>query len=383
MGILVQPSRFSAKLLAWWHEHKRDLPWKSSKDPYSIWVSEIILQQTRVVQGKKYFERFMAEFPTIQSLAAAPEDLLLKTWEGLGYYNRARNMHVTAKYLVENNQGMFPDTLQGLLQLKGIGPYTAAAIASFSFGLPHPVIDGNVLRLVTRVRGITSDIQQPSTVKEIQQYLDQAITFASPADFNQALMDFGSLVCTPGRPNCQECVLSQYCRAFQEEKTTEIPVKKKKQPLGRRFFHFLDIEDSDGHTLIHQRNSDEIWPRLFQLPLLETAHECVLEEEDLGKFLDSIMAQKSPLLSPFKLIAKSSQILSHQKIHGNFYKLKVNKLNIIKNTDLYLVEREKVSKFAFPKLISEYLSSDIYSNRQRGEEIKEKGENVVNLKRIK
>jgi len=362
MNVSVLPARFSSELLNWWLEHKRDLPWKKSTDPYKVWVSEIILQQTRVEQGKKYFDRFLTVFPTIDILASAPEELLLKTWEGLGYYNRARNMHFTAKYLVEQNQGAFPTTIQELSQLKGIGPYIAAAIASFSFGLPHPVIDGNVLRLISRVLGITSDIQQPATVKEIQQFLEKAIEFAVPEDFNQALMDFGSLQCTPGRPNCQVCVLSEYCRAFQEEKTTEIPVKKKKQPLVKRYFHFLDIECEDGHTLIQQRTSGEIWPRLFQLPLIETAQEYILRKEDFDGLMFSITGQTTPALSTYPLIAKSSQVLSHQKIYGNFYKLKVNKLNIIKNTDLYLVEREKVSKFAFPKLVSEYIRSNAYSN---------------------
>jgi A/G-specific adenine glycosylase len=351
----MQPTRFATLLIHWWNDHKRNLPWKQTSDPYRVWVSEIILQQTRVKQGIKYYARFLEAFPDIASLAKASEESVLKAWEGLGYYNRARNMQVTAKHILQKYGGQFPDEYAQILALKGIGPYTAAAIASFSFGKPYAVVDGNVLRIASRILGIEKDISGKTTVDQIQDFVGNAIQHALPADFNQAIMDFGSLVCVPARPACETCIMSEYCVAYQLGKTADIPFKKKKQPLKNRYFHFFDLHLPDNKTILVQRSTGDIWARLFTLPVIETQDALMPGEVERREMLISMFEDGFAGAARIETLGKSSQVLSHQKIHGFFYKLTLNQLNIVKKNDLYLVEREKVSKFAFPKIISTYL----------------------------
>jgi A/G-specific adenine glycosylase len=354
----------------WWQENRRELPWKATSDPYPVWISEIILQQTRVAQGLKYYEHFLSRFPTIFALAAASEEEVLKAWEGLGYYNRARNIHFTARQIVDQRGGLFPESYEEILSLRGIGEYTAAAIISFCFGKPYPVVDGNVLRLTSRILGISEDIQQREVQQKIKDFLSKAIQNASPADFNQALMDFGALQCQPVRPLCMSCLMKEYCRAFQESKTTEIPFKKKKKPLHRRYMHFFDIDIPGGFTLVQQRNTEEIWPGLFQLPVLETKSAVNPPDYQIAAMVQEITGMEQ-ILPSCSLVASSVQVLSHQKIYGYFYKLTLNTLNIIKKKDLYLVEREKVSKFAFSKIVSDYLHSADFTTLKNG--MSEKG----------
>jgi len=353
---------FAYELIRWWEDNKRDLPWKSTKDPYKIWISEIILQQTRVEQGKPYYEAFISNYPTVKSLAEAAEDEVLKLWEGLGYYSRARNLHHTAKYIVSEFSGTFPATYLDLLKLKGVGPYTAAAIASFAFDLPHAVVDGNVIRLVSRILGITQTVDDPKIQKEISDFVSVSIAHSSPASFNQALMDFGSMVCKPNNPGCDECVFQSYCVAFDKDIVNRIPLKNKKAPRKNRYFHYFDLRINDGDmTIITQRSDSDIWKKLYELPMLETGDANTLNEGDLIKKSEEIFGtmelQFDVKVTDIKLI----QILTHQKIHGIFYEINVNnKLEKI-NPPYYLVKRKKVSNFAFPKIINDYIRT-AYNN---------------------
>jgi A/G-specific adenine glycosylase len=353
---------FASELVRWWEDNKRDLPWKSTKDPYRIWISEIILQQTRVEQGKPYYEAFIQNYPDIKSLAEAKEDEVLKLWEGLGYYSRARNLHHTAKYITKDLGGIFPSVHDELLKLKGVGPYTAAAIASFAFDLPHAVVDGNVIRLVSRILGITQAVDNPKIQKEISDFVSASIVHSSPASFNQALMDFGSMVCKPNNPGCEECVFQSFCVAFDKDFVNQIPLKIKKAPRKNRYFHYLDIRINHGDmTIITQRSDSDIWKKLYELPMLETSDASILNEVVLRKISNEILDTYDLNCEIKVLDTKLTQILTHQKIHGIFYEIQLNnKLEKI-NPPYYLVKRKKVSNFAFPKIINDYIRT-AYNN---------------------
>jgi len=349
---------FATELVRWWHNCKRDLPWKNTRDPYRIWISEIILQQTRVEQGKPYFAAFIKTFPNINALAEASEDKVLKLWEGLGYYSRARNLHHTAKHIDAELNGIFPNNYKDLLKLKGIGPYTAAAISSFAYDLPHAVVDGNVLRLISRVLGIIEPVDQPKTHEQISKFVSEAILHVAPASFNQALMDFGSMVCTPRNPDCTNCIFKTYCMAYRSEMVSHIPTKTKKAARKQRYFHFFDIQLNNGEqTVIVQRSVSDIWKKLYELPMIETENTNVLNHEfiiqkwqDISGFKDDNIKITDPDIS-------LSQILTHQKIHGFFYEVHVTNWSEKINPPYYLVNRKKVSNFAFPKILNEYFKS--------------------------
>lgn len=347
---------FASELVRWWEVNKRDLPWKNTKDPYKIWISEIILQQTRVEQGKPYYDAFVNNFPDILSLAGAEEDEVLKLWEGLGYYSRARNLHYTAKYIVSDLDGIFPTTHDDLLKLKGVGPYTAAAIASFAFDLPHAVVDGNVIRLVSRILGITQVVDNPIIHKEISDFVSASIKYTSPSYFNQALMDFGSMICKPTNPLCNACVFQSFCKAFNKDLVNQIPSKTRKAPRKNRYFHFFDFRIDHGDmTIIVQRSDSDIWKKLYEIPMIETNDASPLTEEDLRKGALEVLGTNDIQLEVKATKLNITQILTHQKIHGIFYEFNVNnKLEKI-NPPYYLVKRKKVSNFAFPKIINDYL----------------------------
>lgn len=280
---------FSDEIIGWYEEYGRCLPWRGIRDAYYIWLSEIILQQTRIEQGRVYYERFVSTYPTIQDLAAADEEQVLKLWQGLGYYSRARNLHTAARYVVNELGGVFPNSYEGILALKGVGRYTAAAIASFAFKLPYPVIDGNVYRLVSRCFGITTPIATPTAYREFESLLLQLMDRHRPDVFNQAMMDFGSLYCRPlpasvqnlqlaehGLLNaCRDCVLAHRCVAYQEGKVDLFPVRKTAVPIKERYFYYLDIrwqQERDECLLVHRRSANDIWRGLYEVPLLEVEH---------------------------------------------------------------------------------------------------------------
>lgn len=354
---LLNPNSFANLLLLWAENNVRDLPWKGIKDPYKIWLSEVILQQTRVEQGTSYYHNFIAFFPTIHDLADASEDKVLKCWEGLGYYSRARNLHYTAKYISRSLSGSFPDNYAGLLSLKGIGPYTAAAISSFAFEEKKAVIDGNVKRLVSRILGITEPIESSEVLNTLDKFTHEAIQNVTPSLFNQALMDYGATVCKPKKPLCDPCVFKNYCRAFQQNVVHIIPVKSSKVILSKRWFHFFDFYLPGNMTILQKRSEQDIWKGLYQLPSLEA-------EVMSFEFLNTFLKEKYEIGGLELKIKKVNeqpikQKLTHRVIHATFYKVTLDKVpNKIKE-DQYLVKRSEISTFAFPKIITDYNRSNI------------------------
>ena len=261
---------FAKALLAWNSaSNKRDMPWKGEKNPYYIWLSEIILQQTRVEQGLPYFVNFKKKYPTVGHLAEAPDDEVMRMWQGLGYYSRARNLHETAKNVHRNHGGRFPGTFDELKKLKGVGEYTAAAIASFAFNEKKAVVDGNVIRVLARVFDISTPFDTTEGKKEFGQLAQKLIDAQHPGPYNQAIMDFGATVCTPQNPDCPNCPLKKWCAAFKLGKVDELPVRKNKVAVRQRFFNYLFISNG-GEIFIQKRTGKDIWANLYQLPLLET-----------------------------------------------------------------------------------------------------------------
>lgn len=262
---------FSQKIINWYQENGRSLPWRGIDNPYYIWLSEIILQQTRIEQGTKYYEHFVKEYPTIRHLADATEQQVLKSWQGLGYYSRARNLHATARHIAYDLDGAFPSTYKDILALKGVGRYTAAAIASFAFRLPYPVIDGNVYRLISRLYGIYTPIGTARAYREFEQLLGKLIDTQRPDLFNQAIMDFGSMYCRPSGCDCDNCIFYNECVARQTGKETLLPVKQSPPKTAERYFYYFDIRWSHpaDTRLVHLRNEKDIWHRLYELPLYE------------------------------------------------------------------------------------------------------------------
>ncbi|MFD2572537.1 A/G-specific adenine glycosylase [Spirosoma soli] len=309
-------SAFPVTLERWYEHHKRDLPWRHTRDPYRIWLSEIILQQTRVAQGKPYYERFIEAYPTVADMARADERELLRLWQGLGYYSRARNLHQTARYVTDHLAEKFPDSFRDLLKMKGIGEYTAAAIASFAFGERVPVVDGNVYRVLARVYGIEEDITTTKAKKTFAALAGELIQSADdPATYNQAIMEFGAIQCTPLSPDCLLCPLQQQCVAYQTGRQHRLPVKAKKAPVRNRYFNYL-VFQSKERVAMHERTARDIWQNLHEFYLLET-------DEPKGQLRDLPIPEPiSELVESGTLMAlptESMQLLSHQRIHATFY----------------------------------------------------------------
>ena len=334
-------------LFDWYHENARELPWRKITDPYRIWISEIILQQTRVNQGIDYYYRFLKLFPNIEKLAAAKEEDVLKAWEGLGYYSRARNLHYTAKDILLNYKGSFPKDYDELLKLKGIGPYTAAAIASFAFNRTTPAIDGNVLRVMARFYGIDLEINSSAGLKLFRQKARENIYGTNPALYNQAMMEFGALQCTPS-PNCSHCILIDKCVAFQTGKVKELPNKKKKKKPQAKFLHFFMIE-KEGKFIVEKRTGKGIWENLYQLPLLETSHKREdISIKDLEKLRQTYGLGK---IINLRKLAHTTHILSHQKLDINFWKIEASSINSHKITP------DEIKKYPFPIVIANFLDN--------------------------
>ncbi len=335
-------------LIKWYLQNKRDLPWRKTVDPYQIWLSEIMLQQTRVAQGMPYFFSFTKEFPTVKDLADAPEEKILKLWQGLGYYSRARNLHKTAQYISNDLNGVFPDSYKELLKLKGVGEYTAAAIASFSYNESVPVVDGNVFRVLSRYFDIESDIALPATKKEFAALAQELMPKDNPAIFNQAIMEFGALQCVPKSPNCSVCVFNESCAALQKGKVSKLPVKSKKVKVTNRYFNYLILEDVLGNTLIQKRTAKGIWHNLYEFPLLET--EAISDFDLVSKKV------KNEIFSDYTIISiedcnESTVIhkLSHQHLHIQFWKIRVQ--DKIENG----IDSQKLKTFPFPIVIYNFI----------------------------
>ncbi len=309
----------SHKLDSWYTDFGRTLPWRGIDDPYRIWLSEIILQQTRIEQGRDYYARFVESFPTVSDLASATEEQVLRLWQGLGYYSRARNLHAAARYIVEHHQGVFPSVYEDILKLKGVGRYTAAAIASFAFRLPYPVIDGNVYRFISRLYGITTPIATDAAYKEFESLLLKQIDRKRPDRFNAALMDFGSLQCKP-QPDCGVCPFADECVALKSGRVDLLPVKAPKAKPKDRWFYYFDLrwqEKGTFYTLMEQRNGKDIWRGLYQFPLLETVEE--LNGKQLQAEVENFVQNNFQFsISIFQLSPPFLHQLTHRTIHALF-----------------------------------------------------------------
>jgi A/G-specific adenine glycosylase len=345
----MERANFFTESLLDWHRalNQREMPWKEEKDPYKIWLSEIILQQTRVEQGKKYYHRFLDHFPGVEDLAAASLDQVLQLWEGLGYYSRARNLWATANTVVKEYKGKFPESYAGLLQLKGIGPYTASAIGSFAYGLPLPVVDSNSLRLVTRFQAHKQPIDQASGKNYVQSFLENALPQKQAAQFNQAIMDFGATVCRPRSPHCPKCPLRSECKAHAIDQVHAFPQKKKTITKKQRHFHYYWIEQK-GQIVLQKRRDNDIWKGLYQLPLLERPGSLPPASPEIAKFLGTEKRIKVQFLS------KSTQMLTHRYIHGYFYRC--TPLSTMKLPGTFQwVPKDKLKKYGLPKIVRSFL----------------------------
>ena len=346
---------FYKTLVYWYLQNKRELPWRKTKDPYLVWLSEIMLQQTRVAQGMSYYLKFSEAFPRVEDLANASESEVLKMWQGLGYYSRARNLHFTAKYVAFELNGKFPNNYKDLLQLKGVGDYTASAIASICFNEPAAVVDGNVYRVLARYFGIHTPINTSKGVKEFKKLAQSLIDKEQPGAYNQAIMDFGSMQCKPQSPDCEKCPLSTSCVAFEKNLIKELPVKEKKLKVRKRFFNYLVFVTNQGETILEEREGKGIWQGLYQFPLIETKERIPIESLlKLHEFQELVPdGAKVNLHNQHEIIHK----LSHQHLDTQFWIIQVKQLP---NATTSWTD---INKFAVPVLISKFLDQFDYKSR--------------------
>ncbi len=338
--------------MEWFATHHRPMPWKGERNPYLVWLSEVILQQTRVEQGLPYFEKFREKYPNVQSLAAAPEDELMKLWEGLGYYSRARNLHFTAKHIAGESGGKFPDTYAGIRSLKGVGDYTAAAIASFAYDLPHAVLDGNVFRVLARYFGISEPTDTTEGKKRFASLAQSLLDHSQPGNYNQAIMDFGATQCTAAAPRCPACPLRPQCVAFSEQKTAFFPVKIKRPERRERFFNYLIISQKE-FVFIKKRTEKDIWQNLYDFPLIETP--AMMEGAgslDWPAWLGNDDCRLRSVSPPLK------QELTHRRVIARFWEIEAGEGFSAPETTWVRVERSKLREFAFPKIIDLYFQQN-------------------------
>ena len=341
----------STRICEWYNRNGRDLPWRRSHDPYHIWLSEIILQQTRVNQGLPYYHRFIDRFPTIKRLAAAPETEVLKLWQGLGYYSRARNLHHTARFIAQNYNGKFPACYEEIRALRGVGDYTAAAIASFAFGLPYAAVDGNVYRFLSRYFGVMDPVDSLTGKRICQDLATSLLPSCDPATHNQAMMEFGATVCRPMAPLCTECPFVDECHAFRFNITTALPVKSNRPKTRIRYFSYLFIKD-DSYVYLNKRTGKDIWKNLYDLPLIETDHEIspgeIIKSDCWIKLFGQSPAGVHEVSNVFR------HKLSHQEIHARFYTLNYKRKLPIVDFQYEKVHFETLSAFPVPRLIENY-----------------------------
>lgn len=345
---LLIMNQFTEIVIKWYNEYKRDLPWRDTRDPYIIWISEVILQQTRVAQGYDYFLRFVRRFPTLSELAQAEEDEVLKYWQGLGYYSRARNLHEAAKSM----DGIFPKTYQEVRALKGVGDYTAAAICSIAYNMPYAVVDGNVYRVLSRYFGIETAIDSTEGRKLFAALATEMLDTSNPGRYNQAIMDFGALQCVPASPNCLCCPLVAGCLAFRKEQVDKLPVKQHKTKTRNRYFNYIYV-NAGSYTYLNKRTEKDIWINLFELPLIETDN-AVTETEliSLPAFTHLIAGEE---VVPIRLLkANVKHVLSHQVIYTNFYEVKIPEDSAAFSSYLK-IKREELGDYAVPRLIHAFL----------------------------
>ena len=341
---------FAKGLIKWYQVNKRDLPWRNEVNPYKIWLSEIILQQTQVQQGLAYYLKFAKNYPTIGHLARAKEDKVLKDWQGLGYYSRARNMHFAAKNIVKSSKGKFPNKYEDIRKMKGVGDYTAAAIASFAYNLPHAVVDGNVYRLLSRLFGMSVPIDAGEGKKQFQLLANNLLDKKKSAIFNQSIMEFGSQHCKPSKPDCLNCIFNQKCFAFSNNMVTELPVKQKKTKVEKRFLNYVILIDKNKNILLNKRSEMDIWKGLYEFKLIETD-----EQKDVNEFLssnefDKISTKKFAVLHVSKL---HKHLLTHRQLMCRFFVIKLNSRH---HKNALVSKANALTKFAFPRLIEKFLN---------------------------
>ncbi|GHT73591.1 A/G-specific adenine glycosylase [Bacteroidia bacterium] len=347
-------SSFAQTLTDWFRVHCRDLPWRNVRDPYAIWVSEIILQQTRVAQGTAYYHRFLQRFPTVETLAAAPLEDVLKVWQGLGYYTRARNMHRAAQQIATEYNGKFPNTEQGLRSLRGIGDYTTAAIGSFAFGLPLPAIDGNVYRVVSRIYGIRTPIDTREGREEIRGVVQKIFSTEQPALFNQALMDFGACCCTPKSPQCEDCAFARQCYALKHHCITLLPVKSKQIKVRTRYFSYLIIR-CKGKTFVRQRLQNDIWHSLYEFPLIETATLCSLKKlQQTPEWLQLFDKQQ---ISSITTLPSAKHQLTHQCLQAQFFVIDTPDISPQLTQTTLCIPFADIEQYPMPQLLRNVLES--------------------------
>lgn len=350
---MTKNTHISQLLQNWYAKNKRNLPWRDTRDPYIIWISEIILQQTRVNQGYNYFLRFIEKFPNVKSLAQVSEDEVLKLWQGLGYYSRARNLHATAKQVAEKFDGVFPVSHADILSLKGVGEYTAAAVASIAYNLPHAVVDGNVYRVLSRLFAIDEPIDTTGGKKLFAQTAQSVLDERHAGNHNQAIMDFGAMVCTPAQPKCADCPLQAICLAFEHKNQSAFPVKKGKTPQRERFFNYFHIEQN-GFTYIKKRDDSDIWKNLYEFPLVETAEQTDLLQLQMNEqFIELFQPANS---ASFQHKLRLKHVLTHRIIHTDFYRVELDEETIFDSDEKFIkIASETLHEYPVSRLIHKYL----------------------------
>jgi A/G-specific adenine glycosylase len=348
---------FTKKLLKWnTVSNTREMPWKGERDPYRIWLSEIILQQTRVDQGLKYYNKFIEFYPTVQQLAAAPDQEVFKLWEGLGYYSRCKNLLATARYITTDLNGKFPDTYENILALKGIGSYTASAIASFAYNLPYAVLDGNVFRVLSRYFGITTPIDAEDGKKLYQQLAEALLDEKQPGKYNQAIMDFGAVICKPQLPLCVTCPQKKDCEAFKNKWVSQLPVKKKPAARKTRWFYYFLVE-SNNRFFIKKRDDKDIWQNLYEFYLQEHSSALNLESPvQLRQELEAITGNE--MFTVKRISQEYSQQLTHQNIRGRFVHIQVSSIDKLYEKGFQSVSPQDIGNYPFPKFITRFLNEN-------------------------
>ena len=374
-------NEFADKLIDWYAENRRELPWRDTKDPYRIWISEIILQQTRVAQGYDYYIRFVERFPDVFALADAEEDEVMKYWQGLGYYSRARNLHAAARSVKE--AGAFPTTYEGVRALKGVGDYTAAAICSFAYDMPHAVVDGNVYRVLARWMGIDTPIDSTPGKKLFAQVAGELMDKHRPALYNQAIMDFGALQCTPASPDCLTCPLADGCAALSQGRVDVLPVKQHRTKVTDRFFNYIYVR-TGGHTFIRKRTGNDIWKNLYEPLLVETDEDLTGKDEVLLQKLQDVFGNREGDFQIREGENKNREgeskkregvffrplrqgvrhVLSHRIIHANFYEL-VLPADSVSIAGYQRVAEEDLHKFAVSNLVYQFFSLILEPNNKK------------------
>ena len=339
---------FHNKLINWYNENRRSFPWRENKEPYNVWLSEIILQQTRAAQGLPYYERFISAFPTVSELAKASEDQVMHLWQGLGYYSRARNLHATAKEIADSYDGKFPNDFNQIKRLMGIGDYTTSAITSICFNQDHAVVDGNVYRVLSRIFGMDQPIDASGAHKIYKEKAQQLMKGAPPGDFNQALMEFGALQCVPKSPNCSDCIFQNKCLAFQQGKVSSLPIKTKKIKVQKRYLHYFVLTDDSKNTLLEKRKGKGIWQNLYQFPLIETFEKQKnFTSQELESLLNKYHIEADYVMEKWNELPVIHK-LSHQLLEINFW---IVKLKENANLD---IQCRKMKNYPMPRVLQNF-----------------------------